>query len=211
MPYGLAIHTSSPDLGLAISNFERDRRSQTWDLGRELSSQLHLRLMDFLAPQTWMDLDFLAVAQGPGGFTGTRVGVVTARTLAQHLDLPLFAVSSLAAVAWMERSRLLKEMPDPPDIAVEMRAQRGELFVAIYSAAKENEWVPLLPDSVMTGDRWQQILENWQTPYHRIQAEGNLGHSTPALLELAFFEWQQGVRPHWSTVLPFYGQSCVPD
>jgi tRNA threonylcarbamoyl adenosine modification protein YeaZ len=98
--YGLALHTTSPQLGLALSNFAGDTRSSTWDLGRDLSTHLHQHLAKFLRPQTWADLAFIAVAKGPGSFTGTRIGVVTARILAQQLDIPLFAISTLAAVAW---------------------------------------------------------------------------------------------------------------
>ncbi|MCD8486697.1 tRNA (adenosine(37)-N6)-threonylcarbamoyltransferase complex dimerization subunit type 1 TsaB [Oscillatoria amoena NRMC-F 0135] len=97
--YGLALHTCSPQLGIAIANFAETRRQQTWNLGREILNQMHLLLAEFLTPQTWSDLAFLAVAKGPGSFTGTRLGVVTARTLAQQLQIPLFAVSTLAAIA----------------------------------------------------------------------------------------------------------------
>ena len=76
--YGLALHTTSPDLGLAIANFAGDIRSSTWELGLDLSSYLHQYLKEFLQPQTWSDLGFIAVAKGPGSFTATRIGVVTA-------------------------------------------------------------------------------------------------------------------------------------
>jgi hypothetical protein len=95
---GLAIHTSSPGLGLAIGGSEQPLRSHTWPLGRDLSTHLHTYLKDCLQPYAWSDLAFIAVAKGPGGFTGTRIGVVTARTLAQQLQIPLFGVSSLAAM-----------------------------------------------------------------------------------------------------------------
>ncbi len=106
--YGFALHSSSAQLGLALSNFADESRHQTWDLGRDLSSHLHQYLAEFLMPQSWADLAFIAVAKGPGSFTSTRIGVVTARTLAQQLDIPLFAISTLAAVAWS------RPPPTPP-------------------------------------------------------------------------------------------------
>ena len=54
--YGLALHTTSPQLGLAIGNFAGDTRCSTWDLGLDLSTYLHQYLREFLQPQTWQDL-----------------------------------------------------------------------------------------------------------------------------------------------------------
>lgn len=201
---GLAIHTSSPDLGLAVSPFPGDCRTQVWPLGREVSNWLHVHLAEMLPPQTWSDLGFIAVAKGPGGFTGTRLGVVTARTLAQQLQIPLFAISSLAAIAWANRSSC------PPDgaIAVQMAAQRGEVFGGLYQVQAAG-LVELLPDAVMSLEAWQKILSNWKSPTHLIQAEGGLGESVRAVLELAQLGWNQGQRPDWAAALPFYGQHPV--
>lgn len=260
--YGLAIHTASADLGLAIcrldsapatltnvltnapsdvesgSGFESgDWRCQTWAIGREVSRYLHAYLSEFLAPQTWTDLALIAVAKGPGGFTGTRLGVVTARTLAQQLKLPLFAVSTLAAVAWTERQSgsgagLGTEAP-APDIAVQMPAQRGELYGAIYASQpnvppdllpdlppdlrpdlppgqpNSSVFPALRPDAVMSLQQWQAVLAAWPRSYRLVQAEGHLGFTAASLLEIARLDWQRGLRPHWSEAMPFYGQSPV--
>lgn len=200
--YGLALHTSSPQLGLAISNFSSDSRYRTWDLGRELSTQLHLLLAEFIQPQIWTDLGFIAVATGPGSFTGTRMGVVTARILAQQLDIPLFPVSSLGAIARSHREAA------EVTIAIQMPAQRGQLFTAIYKVNSQGV-TPLLPDGARTPDIWQQTLDSWESPYQLIIAPADLGACAFSVLEIAHLDWQLGKRLSWQDALPFYGQHPV--
>lgn len=228
---GLALHTASPELGLALGDGVTNVRSQVWPLARELSSQLHSYLVDFLQPHRFQDVGFVAVAKGPGGFTGTRIGVVTARTLAQQLDVPLYGVSTLAAVAWQIFSQM-DAKPSPPDIAVQMPAQRGEWFTAIYriqvdgsnGAVSSSELsmegareqggqivVAQSPDAVMKLVDWQQVLEQWPHPYylHQIPAAAGLGDTVTGVFAIAQHQYQAGIRPHWSEVTPFYGQHPV--
>jgi tRNA threonylcarbamoyl adenosine modification protein YeaZ len=204
MTYGLAIHTASPDLGLAVSNFKDDRRHQVWNLGRDLSTHFQVHLAEFMTPYAWTDLAFIAVAKGPGGFTGTRLGVVTARALAQQLDLPLFAISTLQAFAQSEQSQI----PTDRAIAVQMLAQRGEIFGGIYQSLG-TDLVPLQADSLFSPEMWQACLAQHPTPYCLLHAENGFGDSVTSVLDLAYSAWQRGDRPHWSLGLPFYGQHPV--
>ncbi|BAZ50493.1 peptidase M22 glycoprotease [Nostoc sp. NIES-4103] len=204
--YALSLHTTTPELGLAISNLAGETRCEVWNLGRDLSSYIHQYLTEFIQPQTWADLAFIAVAKGPGGFTGTRIGVVIARTLGQQLDIPVFAISTLAAVAWSEEKKSKKAKP----IAVEMPAQRGKIFAAIYQPQPDTSQITvLLPDTVLTPEAWQETLANWHTDYELIEAKSGLAATVTSILELAALEWQQGKRPNWSEALPYYGQHPV--
>jgi tRNA threonylcarbamoyladenosine biosynthesis protein TsaB len=68
----------------------------------------------------------LAVIQGPGSFTGIRVGVATAKTLAYAASIPLLPVDALEALAiegWLTVGRQA-----PIEIGVLMDAYRGEFF-----------------------------------------------------------------------------------
>ena len=74
------------------------------------------------------DLDAIAVGIGPGGFTGLRIGVATARALAVAAGAELRPVSSLAALAAGIDSKLRLPLID---------ARRGELFTALYEDGEE--------------------------------------------------------------------------
>jgi tRNA threonylcarbamoyl adenosine modification protein YeaZ len=206
--FALALHTSSPDLGLGISNFADIHRTQAWPLGRDLSVYLHTHLQSFIQPFTWQDFAWMAVSIGPGSYTGTRMGVVAARTLTQQLDLPLFAISTLAAAAWAACPK-----PATHQIAIELPAQQGQVYAAIYAYIPEkNRFTAQLPDQLYTHSAWQQLLSE-QPPVKlhigTTQPFPNADAICAAMLDLAQQAWQQGERPHWSAALPFYGEPPV--
>lgn len=201
--YAIALHTSTPQLGIAISNFGGDNRSQRWDLGRDLASHLHQHLQEIILPQTWKDIQFIAVAKGPGGFTGTRVGVVTARTIAQQLDIPLFGISNLAAIAASNHPQ------EGQLLAVQMDARRDQLFVAIYQSDQQGNIQTYLADTLMTASAWQQTLANLEFPYQLIKAEDHTAATVTSVLDLAYLDWQKNKFTQWSEILPFYGQHPV--
>jgi tRNA threonylcarbamoyl adenosine modification protein YeaZ len=201
--YALALHTTTPQLGIAISNYAQDSRSQVWDLGRDLASHLHQHLQEIIAPQTWQDLEFIAVAKGPGGFTGSRVGVVTARTIAQQLNIPLFGISNLAAIA------IAQKQHDDKLVAVQMNASREQLFVAIYQPDKNGGVQTYLADTLMTPEAWQETLDSLKATYQLIKADQNTAKTVTNILDLAYLEWQQDKSTQWSEVVPFYGQHPV--
>lgn len=199
--YALALHTTGPELGLGMSHLEGESRYQAWQLGRGLSTHLHYYLAKFFPPQTWSDLAFIAVAKGPGSFTGTRIGMVTARTLAQQLNLPLFAISSLAVLAWS--GIVSGELNPDPVMAVEMSARSGEVFAAIY-AAQEPGLTPVLSDTTLTVDKWHHLLDD--SSVQRVQGDRLTAEvACRGLMELALHQWWQGDRPDWSEAVPFYG------
>ena len=92
-------------LGVALQSLAVDAmpleppRVQAFPLGRSLANALFGCVEAVLPASRWRELGRLAVATGPGGFTGTRLTVVMARTLAQQLALPLDGIGSFALIA----------------------------------------------------------------------------------------------------------------
>jgi tRNA threonylcarbamoyladenosine biosynthesis protein TsaB len=80
----------------------------------------------------WEEVSRLAVGVGPGGFTGLRIGIATARALSTAAELPLRRVSSLAALAAGIDGPLRLPLID---------ARRGELFGALFDGEREL-WPP---------------------------------------------------------------------
>jgi tRNA threonylcarbamoyladenosine biosynthesis protein TsaB len=118
---GLDTATASTAVGLsAPGGLEVERRDDP-PLGARPAhaGRLLLLVEDVLAAAAadWDAIERIAVGVGPGSFTGLRLGIATARGLAQARDLPLVGVSSLAALAV------------GADLAV-IDARRGEVFAA---------------------------------------------------------------------------------
>lgn len=88
-----------------------------------------LALVDRVMAQAgagWGDIDRLAVGLGPGTFTGLRIGVATARALAQARGIPLVGVSTLEALAEGAPA-------DGRPVLAVLDARRGEAFAAAWA------------------------------------------------------------------------------
>ena len=205
--YGLALHTTTTELGLALIDVtETLVKTEVKDLEGGLMNHLHPCLKEFLQGYTWQDLAFIAVAKGPGSFTSTRVGMVTARTLAQQLDIPLLAISTLAARAQEEAKNFSTEML----IATQLSAGGQKYYVAIYEKLQGQEMVSsVLLDTTRDIQEWQEQLTQLERPYILVEGDQKLGYTVSSLLKLAYALWLSGVTPSWSQGLPFYDQNSL--
>jgi tRNA threonylcarbamoyladenosine biosynthesis protein TsaB len=158
------------------------------------------------------DVDLLAVAAGPGSFTGLRVGIATVQGLAVARGIEVVPVPTLEALA---RS-LDPQMPNEL-VAAWMDGQRGEIFGILYDEAGRE----LMPPVAGVPER---VLENWHLPHNRsvafigdgavryrgmidAQAGGRarIVHPPPlagTIARIAFEERHRAVGPH--QVVPIY-------
>ena len=126
----LALHSSTETLGIALVGAEapiQEARVSCRSLGRALTNELVISLQQLLPADQWTGIRRLAVATGPGGFTGTRLTVVLARTLAQQLGVPLHGVSSFALMAPRLRNQLPQQQQQQPFSIVQTLPRRGKV------------------------------------------------------------------------------------
>lgn len=100
------------------------------------------------------DLDGLAVAIGPGSFTGLRIGLATMKAFAQGSGLPLAGISTLEALAYNGRESL-----EP--VAAVVDAKRKEVFFALYRFANGVIREKLLQEQVGKPSEAAALLKNF--------------------------------------------------
>lgn len=100
------------------------------------------------------DVDALAVAVGPGSFTGLRIGIATMQGLAFALGRPLLGVSGLDALAWTARAA------GAESVVTWVDAWRGEVYAALHrNGAAVDEPTVDRPEALLqalsgSGDAW---------------------------------------------------------
>lgn len=156
----LAIETSVERVGVAVGDHAGPRASAMLASDRRHAESL-APMIDFVLRQASVTvdaIDHIAVDVGPGLFTGMRVGMATAQTMAWALDIPLVAVTSLDAVAWGTGTT---ESP----VAVALDARRGEVYWALYRPGRAGTEPVLLrgPEVSAPGDVAIEIADRGET------------------------------------------------
>ena len=123
----LGIETSTPQASVAIGSEQGAIASAMVSRGASynefLLPAIHFCLEE--AGLTYANLGGVAVSLGPGLFSGMRVGVSTAKALAQTLSVPIVGLASLDLVAYEVRHT-------SKTICAVLDARRNEVFYAFY-------------------------------------------------------------------------------
>ena len=132
----LSLETSSPICSVALHRVADGALIGLSELRLEKSHSTHLTvLIEQLLENTGhraADLAAVAVSDGPGSYTGLRIGGAAAKGLCFALDVPLLAVSTLRALAQQVAAGTAR--PDTYLYCPMLDARRQEAYAALYTA-----------------------------------------------------------------------------
>ncbi len=155
MSFTLGIETATDVLSVAVYA-PHGILSERSAYGKRLHS---VRLLPFIgdvladADVNLGDLTGIAVSIGPGSFTGLRIGLITARTLAEVLKIPLVGVSTLMVLAAPLLSHNLPVCPI-------LTSRRDEVYAAVYEVA-DGKMTPAVPPFAASPHKVKEELKRF--------------------------------------------------
>lgn len=89
----LTIRTDKPEAEIGLFDDQTQLAYETWQAHRELAETIHRKIETLLGSQqkSWSDIDGVVCFEGPGSFTGLRIGLTVGNTLAYSYNLPIVA------------------------------------------------------------------------------------------------------------------------
>lgn len=150
----LAIDSSSLVASVAIANDDVIIAEYTVNL-KKTHSQTLLPMIDEIFRMTGLDkkeIKAIAVSNGPGSFTGLRIGAATVKGLAFALDIPVIPVSTIQMMAnnYNHCNKLICPIMD---------ARRNQVYTGIYSCEEDELNEILAPAPMAIEDLLQKIEE----------------------------------------------------
>jgi tRNA threonylcarbamoyladenosine biosynthesis protein TsaB len=212
----LAIDTATRVASLALYDGDAVLAERSWRAGRRHTVELMPNLIDILAQARVerTEISVLAVAQGPGSFTGLRIGLSVAKGMASALGIPVIAVRTLDILAYPHYGQLLP-------IAPVIQAGRGRLCYAIfrrvtgrwrqttdYHLASPEQLGRDLPERILfCGELDRRTIETLKKRARQkvsiVDPAGSLRRAG-YLAELAWARWQQGEMDSVDALTPIY-------
>ncbi len=90
----LTVRTDNPEAEIGLFDGETKLAYETWQAHRELSNTIHAKVKALLESQnkSLQNVEGIVCFQGPGSFTGLRIGLTAADVLAYGLGIPIVAM-----------------------------------------------------------------------------------------------------------------------
>ncbi|GEK90551.1 tRNA (adenosine(37)-N6)-threonylcarbamoyltransferase complex dimerization subunit type 1 TsaB [Alkalibacterium kapii] len=155
----LAIDTSNQIMSVALTNDDGIVTERTVNIKRNHSIQLMPAISDMMKEAEWApkDISRIVVAKGPGSYTGVRIGVTVAKTLAFSLDSELVGVSSLEVLA-ANGAQI-----DGSYCVPIFDARRGNIYTGLYQY-QNGKLIQIENDTHISAEKWASYLKKLDGP-----------------------------------------------
>ena len=153
MSYILNIETATKNCSVALANEGKTILcKEIAEEGYSHAERLHVFIEEIIkeAGIAFKDLSAIAVSQGPGSYTGLRIGVSAAKGLCFALDIPLIAVDTLQVLA--SQAKVSKGLIIPM-----LDARRMEVYSAIFTPNFENKRT--VQAEIITENSFEELQE----------------------------------------------------
>ncbi len=202
----LALHSSTDTFGLGLIQIDQSEniyRNSIFAVKKDLSKYLFDFVEELLPSMFWDKIVRLAVAIGPGRYTGTRISVIFARTLAQQLNCQVDGISSFHLMAHRVKQPFIDNNLGKPFWITKALERRG-IVAGQYQIIgrngsnvdiKELQSPKLLPLNTKVSPSFE-ISEN-------IEKDLN------TLLNTSFNLYKEDKKGCWQDVLPIYPTSPI--
>lgn len=129
MPKHLFLQTSTEICSVAVAENAAILSHKSSSEARDHARWLTLLIEEALSAANWTfsDVEGIVVAEGPGSYTGLRIGAATAKGLCYALEIPLFAVNTLQAIAYS-----MQQAHRGSFYVAILPSRKGEMYAAIY-------------------------------------------------------------------------------
>lgn len=161
----LAIDTSNQTMSIAVKEGKFLVGEVTTHIKRNHSERLMPAIHQLMQDVNWKpdSLDRIVVAQGPGSYTGLRIGITVAKTLAWTLQKELVGVSSLEVIA-------ANRTGSPHYIVPFFDARRGNIYTGLYETT-EDGLKSVLPDRHLSAEEWGKELKKREGSFEFISPD----------------------------------------
>lgn len=217
----LALESTGQAGSVALLQDETIVREATLPPSDRSAKTLAPAIRRLLAEAGWQarGIELIAVATGPGSFTGLRIGVTTAKTLAYAIGAPVIGVNTLQAIATQAPSEIER-------LSAIVDAQRQQVFAGDFVREASGEFVErgqiriveddaflagLSPSTVVSGPGLQKLVDRLPADVNCVPIE-NWEPRAATIGRLGWRQFQSGRRDDlWRLVPHYFRQSAAEE
>jgi tRNA threonylcarbamoyladenosine biosynthesis protein TsaB len=162
MSWLLHIETATPMCGVALANNGKIVSQRISKEGLHHAENLHVFIEDCLSEAKIKpnDISAISVSNGPGSYTGLRIGMSAAKGLAYALQIPLISISTLSILC--ENAKVKYDLNETSLLCPMFDARRMEIYTGLYTS---DLTIIRAPEALVVDEDWVKSFSEMPSIY----------------------------------------------